>query len=219
MRRGRRSCGRRRLLSRRGFCGRRRGSRVRGGLRRSCGRGRLRRGRSFCRSAQRICGSGHLRGPRGDRGRGDLGDYARYRRWTRDADCGGRRRLLERRHAREDLVGEREVVGAEVGTVVEDRDCSLGRLGVRDRRAHDGVEDLLAEAFTQRRERLAAVDGAHVGDVEQHAEEREVGIEAVARELDDLDRLLDALQREVLRLRCDQRAVRRHERIHRQKPQ
>src|SRR2546429_534604 len=51
------------------------------------------------------------------------------------------------------------------------------------------------------------MDRAHVGDVEQHAEPVEVGVQAVAGQLDDLERLLDALEREVLRLAAEQRAV------------
>ena len=75
------------------------------------------------------------------------------------------------------------------------------------------VEQLLAEVLAQRVERLARVAGAHVGDVEHHAEPFEVGVEALAGELDHLERLLDALQREVLRLGRQQRVVGRHERV------
>jgi len=72
----------------------------------------------------------------------------------------------------------------------------LGGLGVRDGRTYDRVEDLFAEALLQRGERLARVDRAHVREVEQHAQQRQVGVEPVACQLDDLHRLLDALQRE-----------------------
>ena len=72
---------------------------------------------------------------------------------------------------------------------------------------------LLAEALLQRGQRLARVDGAHVGEVEQHAQQRQVRVEAVARELDHLHRLLDALQREVLGLGGDQRVVGGDERV------
>ena len=57
------------------------------------------------------------------------------------------------------------------------------------------------------------MDGAHVGDVEDHAEPLQVGVQAVAGELDDLERLLDALQREVLRLGAEQRLVGGDERV------
>ena len=36
------------------------------------------------------------------------------------------------------------------------------------------VEDLLAEALLQRDERLARVHRAHVGEVEQHAQQRQL---------------------------------------------
>ena len=49
--------------------------------------------------------------------------------------------------------------------------------------------------------------GAHVGEVEQHAQQLQLGVERVARQLDHLERLLDALQREVLGLGGDQREV------------
>ena len=78
---------------------------------------------------------------------------------------------------------------------------------------------LLAEALLQRDERLARVHGAHVGEVEQHAQQRQIRVEAVARQLDDLHRLLDALQREVLRLGGDQRMVGGDERVDRQQAQ
>ena len=45
------------------------------------------------------------------------------------------------------------------------------------------------------------------------AEPLEVGVQAVARQLDDLERLLDALQREVLRLGAEQRVVGGDERV------
>ena len=61
--------------------------------------------------------------------------------------------------------------------------------------------------------RLARVDRAHVGDVEHDAEPVEVGVQAVAGELDDLERLLDALHREVLRLGGQQRVVGGDERV------
>ena len=44
------------------------------------------------------------------------------------------------------------------------------------------------------------MDGAHVRDVEQHAEPFEVRVEAVACQLDHFERLLDTLQCEVLSL-------------------
>ena len=103
--------------------------------------------------------------------------------------------------------------------MVEDRARPLGRLGIGDRGADHRVEHQLAEAFLQRRQGLARVDGAHVGEVEQHAEDRQLRVEAVAHELDHLHRLLDALQREVLRLGGDQRAVGGDQRVDRQQSQ
>ena len=73
------------------------------------------------------------------------------------------------------------------------------------------VEDLLAEPLAQLGERLARVDGAQVGDVQHDAEPLEVGVEVLLRQLDHLERLLDALEREVLRLGRDQRVVGGHE--------
>ena len=102
--------------------------------------------------------------------------------------------------------------------MVEDRPRPLGRLGVGDRGADDRVEHLLAEALLQRDERLARVDGAHVGEVEQHAEQRQPRVEAVPRQFDHLHRLLDPLQREVLGLGGDQRVIGGHERVDRQQP-
>ncbi len=97
--------------------------------------------------------------------------------------------------------------------MVEDRRRPLGRFGIGDRGANDGAEHLLAEALLQRGQRLARVDGAHVGQVEQHAQQREVRVEAVPRELDHLHRLLDPLQREVLGLGGDERPIGGHERV------
>ena len=50
-------------------------------------------------------------------------------------------RLLETGQAPEQFAGDPEVVGSEVGSMVEDRDGALGRFGVGDGGAHDGVED------------------------------------------------------------------------------
>ncbi len=111
---------------------------------------------------------------------------------------------------------DRQVVGAEIGPVIEDRLGALGRLGVGDRGADRGVEHLLAEALLQRDERLARVHGAHIGEVQQHTEQLEVRVEAVPRELDHLHRLLDALQREVLGLGGHERAVGGDQRVDRQ---
>ena len=55
------------------------------------------------------------------------------------------------------------------------------------------VEQLVAEVLAQRLERLAGMACAHVGDVEHDPEPLEVGVEAVAREFDHLERLLDPL--------------------------
>ena len=51
-----------------------------------------------------------------------------------------------------------QVVGAEVGGVVEDRDPPLSRLGVADRAADHRLEDLLAEALLELLQRLAGMD-------------------------------------------------------------
>ena len=103
--------------------------------------------------------------------------------------------------------------------MIEDRAGPLGRLGVGDRGADDGVEDLLPEAVLQRRQRLPRVDRAHVGEVQQDPEQLEVGVEALTGQLDHFHRLLDALQGEVLRLGGDQRAVGGDQRVDRQQPQ
>ena len=66
---------------------------------------------------------------------------------------------------------------------------------------------LLPELLAQRGEGLARVQGAHVGEVEQHAQQLEFGVERVACQLDDLQGLLDALQGEVLGLGGDQGVV------------
>src|SRR3954466_385998 len=92
--------------------------------------------------------------------------------------------------AREHLVGELQVVLAEVGAVVEDRDGALGRLGVGDRRADRRIEQALAEVLLELHVGLARVDRPHVGDVEHHAEPVEVRVEAVAGQLEHLERLL-----------------------------
>ena len=73
--------------------------------------------------------------------------------------------------------------------------------------------------LAQRVERLARVAGAHVGDVEHDAEPLEVRVEAVAGQLDHLERLLDPLEREVLRLGRQQRVVGRDERVDGQQPE
>ena len=114
------------------------------------------------------------------------------------------------------LVGEGEVVRAEVGAVVEDRDALLGRLGVGDRGADHGLEDLLAVVLLELLVGLARVLRAHVGDVEHHAEELEVRVVELLRLLDDLERSLHALQREVLRLGGHERPVGGDEAVDRQ---
>ena len=114
------------------------------------------------------------------------------------------------------LLGDRQVVGGEVGAVVEDRHGPLGRFGVRDRGPDRGVEQLLSEVLAQRVERLAGVAGPHVGDVQHDAEPVEVRVEVLARQLDHLERLLDALEREVLGLGRDQRVVGGDERVDRE---
>ena len=119
----------------------------------------------------------------------------------------------------EHLVGQRQVVGAQVGRVVEDRHAALGRLGVAHRAPDHGGEDLVAEALLQLLERLARVDQPHVGDVEHHAEPVEVGVQRLLGQLHHLERLLHALEREVLGLARDQRVVGGHERVHREQPQ
>ena len=58
--------------------------------------------------------------------------------------------------APEHLVGQRQVVGAQVGPVVEDRAALLGRLGVGDRGADHRVEDLVAEVLLELRRRPRA---------------------------------------------------------------
>ena len=113
--------------------------------------------------------------------------------------------------AGEDLVGQREVVGAEVRPVVEDREPSLGRLRVGDRGADHRLEHLVAVVLLQLGVGLARVDGAHVGDVHHHAEPLEVGVVELLRLLDHVERPLDALQGEVLGLGRDQRPVGGHQ--------
>jgi len=103
--------------------------------------------------------------------------------------------------------------------VVEDRAGSLGGLGVGDRGPDHRLEHVPAETLLQRRQRLARVDRAHVREVQQHAQQRELGVEAVAGQFDHLHRLLYALQREVLGLGRDQRVVGRDERVDRQQTQ
>ena len=63
------------------------------------------------------------------------------------------------------------------------------------------------------------MDGAHVRQVEQHTEQCQLWVEAVARQFDHLHRLLDALQREVLRLGGDQRLIGGYQRVDRQQPE
>ena len=101
--------------------------------------------------------------------------------------------------ALEELVGQRQVVGAEVGAVVEDRDAALGRLSVGDRRADRGLEDLLAVLASARR-RSRGSGGAHVRDVQHDADPVEVLVVQVAGDLEHVEDLDDALQREVLGL-------------------
>jgi len=78
--------------------------------------------------------------------------------------------------------------------------ASLGGLGVGDRSADRRVEQLLAVVLPQRVECLSGMAGPHVGDVEDHAEPLEIRVEAVAGQVDHLEGLLDALEREVLGL-------------------
>ncbi len=115
--------------------------------------------------------------------------------------------------ALEQLVGEGQVVRAQVGRVVEDRHAALGRLGVAHAAPDHRVEHLLAEALLQLHLRLARVDEPHVGDVQHHAEPLEVGVQRLLRQLHHLQRLLHALEREVLGLAGDQRVVGGHERV------
>ena len=103
--------------------------------------------------------------------------------------------------------------------MVEDRARPLGRLRIGDRGADNGCEDGIAETFLQRGERLARVHGADVGEVQKDADQGELRVEAVARKLEHLNRLLDALQCEVLGLGGDQRMVRGDKRVDRQQAQ
>ena len=117
------------------------------------------------------------------------------------------------------LLRDGDVVGPEVRAVIEDRDRTLGRLGIRDRGADRRLKQPVAEVLAQRVECLAGVAGAHVGDVQHHAEPHEVRVEAVAGQIDHLECLLDALEREVLRLGRQQRVVGRDQRIDGQQAQ
>ena len=78
------------------------------------------------------------------------------------------------------------------------------------------VEHLVAEALLELLERLARVNEPHVGDVEDHAEPLQVGMQRLLGQLDHLERLLHALEREVLGLARDERLVGGHERVHRE---
>src|SRR3954471_15753826 len=111
------------------------------------------------------------------------------------------------------------VVRAQVRPVVEDGRGLLGGLRIGDRGADDGGEDAVAEVLAQRGVGVARVDRAHVGDVHHDPEPLEIGVVELLRLLDHLERALDALQREVLRLRGDQRPVRRHEPVDGQQPE
>jgi len=93
-----------------------------------------------------------------------------------------------------------QVVDAPLGPVVEDRDGPLGRLRVGDRLTDHGLEELVSEALLERLSGLACMPGPHVGDVEHDAEKLQIWVQALARELEDLHRLLHALQGEVLGL-------------------
>ncbi len=117
------------------------------------------------------------------------------------------------------LAGEREVVGAAVGAVVEDRDRALRGLGVGDRLADHGAADLVAEPLAERLQRLASVAGAHVGDVEHDREQIELGVEGLAGEVDDLHRLLDPLEGEVLGLGRQQSVIGRDQGVDREQPE
>src|SRR5919202_2106654 len=119
----------------------------------------------------------------------------------------------------EQLVGEREVVGPQVGGVVEDRHPALGRLGVAHRTPDHRAEDLLAEPLPELAQGVARVHQPHVCDVQQHPEPVELGTQVVLRQLDDLERLLDPLQREVLGLARDHGVVGGHQGVDRQKPE
>ncbi len=55
----------------------------------------------------------------------------------------------------EQLVGDGQVIGTEVGPVVEDRHGALGGFGVGDRRADRRLHELVAEVLAQRVKRLA----------------------------------------------------------------
>ena len=100
--------------------------------------------------------------------------------------------------------------------MLEDRDRALGGLRVGDRLAHDRVEQLVADVLLERDVGLARMHRAHVGDVEEDAKPLQVGVQAVTGELDDLQGLLDALQREVLRLGAEQGPVGGDERVDRE---
>src|SRR3954471_18244260 len=62
--------------------------------------------------------------------------------------------LVEAAQAGQDLVGQRQVVAAEGGGEVEDRDAAFGRLGVADAAPDHRVEDLRPEALLERLPRL-----------------------------------------------------------------
>src|SRR5205807_594771 len=83
--------------------------------------------------------------------------------------------------------GVRQVVVPQLRSVVEDRDPALRRLRVADRLPDDRVEDAVGEALAELRERFPGVDRPEVGDVQNHAQPLEVGVEVLLGQLDDLE--------------------------------
>ena len=73
--------------------------------------------------------------------------------------------------------------------------------------------------LAQRVEGLARVARAHVSDVQHDRQQLQVRVEALARELDHLERLFDSLKREVLRLGREQRVLGCDQRVDRQQSQ
>ena len=71
----------------------------------------------------------------------------------------------------------------------------------------------------ERRQGLARVAGPHVGDVEHDPEDVELGVEVLARQRDDLERLLDPLQREVFGLGESSARSAAHQRVDGEKPE
>ena len=168
------------------------------------------------------CGTGRSRGASGAPSRPSASPRRRGRAptaWRRSrAGLGlGEVALVVAQH----LAGERHVVAraARDGVVQQDGLAEAGRLGDAHVARDHGVEHAVAEVAPHLGGDLLGEPQPAVVHGEQHALDLQVRVEVLPHDLDRVEQLPQAFEREVLGLDRDQHGVRRRERVERQEAQ